>query len=105
MAANFISAPSANANGANGVYTLTSQCGSEGAAMYDPLGSDSVYPWPKSPFKEVVCWRMTAHPIIIGPSFMSQMQAFQTVNFDFNTNGDQPAVPNALGLPGWPAIA
>ena len=80
------------------VYTVGSECGSEGTAMFDAPSTESKFPWPPELPTGPHCWRMTAHPIIIGASYMSYLQAMQTVNFDFATNGDQPSIPNSLGL-------
>jgi hypothetical protein len=93
MATNFLSA-------SGSVFTVGSPCGEEGAAMYDRPSTTSMYPWPSGLATGPHCWRMTAHPVVIGPDYMSQDQAIKIVNFDFSTNGDQPGVPNTLGLRG-----
>ena len=100
MAASFLSA------GHNSVFTVGAQCGEGGTAMEDkisytsPPGPDWRPGIPIGPH----CWRMTAHPIIIDTSYMSQMQAMMTVNLDFATNGNQPSVPNYTALPGGPNL-
>ena len=81
--------------------TIGAPCGADGAAMYDEDSLTAIGPpWPPGCPTGPHCWRMTADPVIIGPSFMSWQQAVQTVNFDFSTNGDQPAVTNHTALPG-----
>lgn len=88
------------------VFTVGAPCGAGGAAMHDPISFTSPPgpDWdPKIPTGPH-CWRMTAHPVIIDTSYMSNMQAKQIINFDFTTNGDQPSVPNYAGLPGGPEL-
>ena len=94
MAASYISAST------NITFTLGAPCGMDGAAMSDIPSLTSTPPWPPGYPTGPHCWRMTADPVVIGKFFMSWQQAIQTVNFDFNTCGDQPAITNRVSLPG-----
>lgn len=77
------------------VFAVSSDCGSQGAAAYDPPSHDPVK-------KEhgVHCWLVTAPPVIIGDTYMSMKEGFIKANDNCHTKGDQPACPECNALEG-----
>jgi hypothetical protein len=78
--------------------TVGAPCGAAGGAMYDPIATTSIYPWPPGGGEKPVCFLLSAPPIIISDLYMSNEQSITHVNTVFRVKGNQPALPTPMGL-------
>ena len=85
--------------GGLGVYTVTSQCGSIGSAMYDPISL--AHPGPVLNAGQPTgkyCWLMYAPPVIIHGDIMSVKQGMVHVNMVHRTSNISIPISTNIGL-------
>jgi hypothetical protein len=75
------------------VFTVTSACGKEGGAMYDPPSHD-----PAKRLHGAHCWLISAPPVIIGDRYMSIAEGCEKINNNWNVSGKQRPVPTNLDI-------
>jgi hypothetical protein len=47
---------------------------------------------------QAMCWKVTGREVIIDKDTFSVQHGFEMVNFNFHTNGTQPALPTFVSL-------